>query len=119
MNEQAIIFLAGLDYEESLYIKKLFLELEPSKQSNFIQIYAEKRRDPVLILVCILAGFLGFAGLHRFITERIGLGITYLFTGGFLLVGTIIDLFRYKKIARTYNIKIAARTFELLGVWKN
>jgi TM2 domain-containing membrane protein YozV len=119
MGDQAIIFLAGLDFEESLYIKKLLLDMEPEQQSNFIQIYAGKRRDPILILVCILAGFLCFAGLHRFITERVGLGIAYFFTGGFLLIGTIIDLFRYKKIARKYNIKMAARSFELLGVWKN
>ncbi len=119
MEDQAIIFLGGLDVEESLYIKKLLLDLGPEDRSNFIQIYAGKRRDPVLILVCILAGFLCFAGLHRLITERIGLGIAYFFTGGFLLIGTLIDLFRYKKIARTYNIKMAARTFEMLGVWKN
>ena len=61
MGDQAIIFLAGLDFEESLYIKKLLLDMEPEQQSNFIQIYAGKRRDPILILVCILAGFLCFA----------------------------------------------------------
>jgi hypothetical protein len=53
------------------------------------------------------------------VTERIGLGLVYFFTGGFLLIGTIVDLIRHKKIARKYNIKMAARTFELLGVWKN
>lgn len=119
MEDRILIFLAGLDDEESLYIKKLLLDLEPSTQENFIQIYSEKRRDPVLILVCILAGFIGFAGIHRFVTERIGLGLVYFFTGGFLLIGTIVDLVRHKKIARKYNIKMAARTFELLGVWKN
>ena len=38
MEDRVLIFLAGLDYEESLYIKKILLDLEPSTQENFIQI---------------------------------------------------------------------------------
>jgi TM2 domain-containing membrane protein YozV len=85
------------------------------QQSQFMSIYVSKRRDPVLILVRILAGFVGFAGLHRFITDRIGLGLLFFFTGGFLLIGTIIDLFRYKKITRTYNEKIANQTASIIS----
>jgi TM2 domain-containing membrane protein YozV len=80
-----------------------------------MSIYLSKRRDPVLILICTLAGFVCFAGLQRFITDRIGLGLLYFFTGGFLLIGTIIDLFRYKSIARAYNEKIAYQTASMLA----
>jgi TM2 domain-containing membrane protein YozV len=66
-----------------------------------------------------LAGFIGFAGVHRFITDRIGLGLLYFFTGGFLLIGTIVDLFKYKKIAKKYNSKMALETAAWMGIWKN
>ena len=40
----------------------------------------------------LLALFFGYWGVHRFYTGHIGLGIAYLFTFGFLGVGTVIDL---------------------------
>lgn len=43
----------------------------------------------VALLLCI---FLGVAGVHRFYTGRIGLGLLYLFTGGLLGVGVLVDL---------------------------
>lgn len=46
----------------------------------------------VAYLLCIL-GFFGFAGLHRFYLGRWVTGLIWLFTGGLLLIGTIVDLF--------------------------
>ncbi|MBR1738449.1 MAG: TM2 domain-containing protein [Firmicutes bacterium] len=43
----------------------------------------------VALLLCI---FLGFIGIHHFYVGRIVKGILYLFTGGFLGIGWIIDL---------------------------
>jgi len=119
MNTNLIPLFSDLDAEESSSVKAILDGLDEGQQAQFATIYLNKRRDASLILVCILAGFLGFAGLHRFITDRIGLGLLYFFTGGFLLIGTIIDLFRYKKIARKYNTKMAFDTATLLGIWKN
>jgi TM2 domain-containing membrane protein YozV len=119
MNTNLIPLFSNLDAEESSSVKGILDGLDEGQQAQFAAVYLNKRRDASLILVCILGGFLGFAGLHRFITDRIGLGLLYFFTGGFLLIGTIIDLFRYKKIARKYNSKMAMDTASLLSIWKN
>jgi restriction system protein len=36
--------------------------------------------------------FLGVLGIHKFYEGRILLGILYLFTGGLLVIGVIVDL---------------------------
>jgi TM2 domain-containing membrane protein YozV len=89
--------------------------MSEEQQKQFLSIYMGKRRDPILILVCTLAGFVGFAGLQRFITDRIGLGLVYFFTCGFLFIGTIIDLFSYRKITRRYNERIALETAQIIS----
>lgn len=107
--------LASLDLAEANGLTPILQGMSEEHQTQFMSIYLSKRRDPVLILLCTLGGFFCFAGVQRFITDRIGLGLLYFFTGGFLLVGTIIDLFRYKSIARTYNEKIAYQTASILS----
>ena len=39
----------------------------------------------------ILCWFAGFLGVHRFYVGKIGTGFLYLFTGGFLGVGVVVD----------------------------
>ena len=115
MNSNILPQLASLDLAEANGLAPILQGMSEDQQTQFMSIYLSKRRDPVLILVCTLAGFVCFAGLQRFITDRIGLGLLYFFTGGFLLIGTIIDLFRYKSIARAYNEKIAHQTASMLA----
>ncbi|PRR43141.1 hypothetical protein CV672_05360 [Borreliella burgdorferi] len=45
----------------------------------------------VVFLLCL---FLGYLGVHRFYVGKIGTGMLYLFTFGFLYVGVLIDLIR-------------------------
>lgn len=42
----------------------------------------------VAFLLCL---FLGGLGVHKFYEEKIGMGILYLFTGGLLGIGWLID----------------------------
>ncbi len=47
-----------------------------------------------IAFVLCLAGFVGFAGLHRFYVRSWFTGILYLVTGGLFGVGTLVDLVR-------------------------
>ena len=93
--------------EEQMYISGIIKNFDDNQARQFANIYRTRRRDPQTILLLTLVGFLGISGIQRFITDQIGLGILYLLTGGICLIGTIIDLVNYKKIAFEYNQKQA------------
>lgn len=62
-----------------------------------------RRKDPQLILILTLLGFVGVAGVHRMIIGEIGMGLVYFFTAGFCLIGTIIDIINYKNLSGEFN----------------
>ncbi len=93
--------------EEQVYISNLIKDYDDKKAQQFINIYRTRRKDPQTILLVTLAGFLGIAGIQRFLTDQIGMGILYLLTCGFCLIGTVIDIVNYKRIAFEYNQKQA------------
>jgi TM2 domain-containing membrane protein YozV len=103
MDEKYFYSLPGMDYEEFMMLKQGIHELTEEQQRHFVMIYQGRRRDPQIILLSTLAGFLGFAGLQRFLTNQIGMGILYFFTAGLCLIGTIVDLVNYKDLALNYN----------------
>ncbi len=43
----------------------------------------------VALLLCV---FLGYIGVHRFYTGKIGTGILYIFTGGLFGIGVLVDI---------------------------
>lgn len=93
--------------EEQIYISNILKNLDEKQAFQFANVYRSRRRDPQVILLVTLVGFLGIAGIQRFLVDQIGLGIVYLLTGGLCLIGTIVDLVNYKKIAFEYNQKQA------------
>lgn len=93
--------------EEQMYISSLFKNMDDKQAMQFTNVYRTRRRDPQTILLVTLVGFVGLAGIQRFITDQVGLGILYFLTGGFCLIGTIIDLVNHKNIAFEYNQKQA------------
>jgi TM2 domain-containing membrane protein YozV len=93
--------------EEMVFIQNLIKDMSDEKARAFANAYRARRRDPMLILVTALLGFVCIAGIHRFITDQIGMGILYIFTGGLCLIGTIVDAINYKKLSFEYNSKVA------------
>jgi hypothetical protein len=89
--------------EEQMYIASLIKGMDDKQAFQFANVYRTRRKDPQTILLVTLVGFLGIAGIQRFLTDQIGLGILYLLTGGICAIGTIIDLVNYKRIAFEYN----------------
>jgi len=93
--------------EEMVYIQNLLKDLDDEKARSFASVYRSRRRDPQMILILTIIGFLGFAGIHRMVLNQIGMGILYFFTGGLCFIGTIVDLVNYQKLAFEYNQKVA------------
>ena len=85
--------------EEQIFVNSLIKDMSDEQAMQFANVYRVRRRDPQTILLLTLVGFLGIAGIQRFIVDQIGLGIVYLLTGGICFIGTIIDLVNYKRIA--------------------
>lgn len=100
-------YLPELQGQELFMIQELTKQFDDEKIRDFAMLYRSRRRDPNLILITALIGFAGFAGIHRFLINQIGMGILYLFTGGLCLIGTIVDLINYQSLAFEFNQKMA------------
>lgn len=107
------IMFDGLTPDEFAFLQQATASLDENQQKTFMSIYHGKRRNPQDIMLASLAGFLGVAGVQRFLTDQIGMGIVYFFTAGFCFIGTIIDLINYKSIANEYNKKMAFESFNI------
>ena len=109
-----IDYLPEATGEEMIYLQGVLKDMDDDTAQRFITVYRARRREPLLILVTTLCGFLGFAGIHRFITGQIGMGILYFFTAGLCFIGTIIDLVNYQKMAFEYNRKVAEEALVMI-----
>ena len=96
-----------IDLEEGAFIEAMLKEKSDEQVQNFANVYRSRRRDPQMILLLTLIGFLGVSGVHRFFLNQIGMGILYFFTGGLCLIGTIVDLINHKSLALEYNQRVA------------
>lgn len=93
--------------DEALYLNKITQGLTIEQLNQFSNTYRSRRKDPQIILITCLVGFISIAGIHRFMLNQIGMGLLYLFTGGLCLIGTIVDLVNYKDLAFRYNREVA------------
>jgi TM2 domain-containing membrane protein YozV len=107
-------FLPELQGRELMLIDGLTKDYTEQQMMNFANVYRARRRDPQLILLTTLLGFVVIAGVQRFLVGQIGMGILYLFTGGLCLIGTIVDLVNYQDLAFEYNQKVAHETAMIL-----
>ena len=100
-------YLPELQGRELAYVQGLTKDFDDQKLMNFANIYRTRRRDPQIMLLTTLLGFVAVAGVQRFLINQIGMGLLYLFTGGLCLIGTIIDLINYQDLAMEYNMQQA------------
>ncbi len=113
--ERIYQMLPEADQEEAFFLENLLKEKNDEQLRMFISMYRSRRKDPQIILLTALIGFLGVSGVHRFLLNQIGMGILYLLTGGLCLIGTIVDLVNHKTLALEYNQKIA---YQILGLMR-
>jgi len=96
-----------LEGDEMIFVQGVIRDMNDNQAMLFANAYSSRRKDPLLILLTACVGFLGIAGIHRFIIGHIGMGLLYLLTGGLCVIGTIVDLVNYRRLAFEYNQKVA------------
>ncbi|MFN0158149.1 MAG: TM2 domain-containing protein [Bacteroidota bacterium] len=99
--------MPNLEGDEMVYIQGLIKDMPDNQAQQFANIYNSRRKDPQTIMLTTLLGFIVIAGVQRFILGQMGMGLLYLFTGGLCIIGTIIDLVNYKKLAFEFNSSAA------------
>lgn len=110
-------YLPEIDLEEAASINDIFSRLDENQKKQFTDMYRMRRKDPQHILLFTLIGFLGLAGIQRFVIGQVVIGLIYIFTGGLCLIGTIIDIINYRTLAIDYNRKQAQVVLSYMRVW--
>jgi len=105
-----------LEGDEMRYIAKVIDNMDEGTLKQFKVVYRARRKDPMLILILALLGFIGVAGVHRFFVGHIGMGILYFFTAGLCFIGTIVDLVNYRNFAFEYNREIAREILQQMNI---
>lgn len=111
---QSIEYLPELEGDEARYIKKMMEPMQEDMANRFAKVYRARRQDPQTILLTAIIGFLGVAGVHRFITGQVGMGILYLLTAGLCFIGTIVDVINYQNLAFEHNRNVARDVLSLI-----
>ena len=99
--------MPSLEGDEMVFIQGLIKDMSDNQAMQFAAVYSNRRKDPQLILLTCLVGFISVAGVHRFILGQIGMGFLFLFTIGFCFIGTIVDVVNHKQLAFEYNARAA------------
>lgn len=102
-------FLPELEGRERCFIQGLIERMTTDQAQQFASAYRGKRKDPHTVLLTTIVGLVAIPGFQRFWLGQIGMGFLYLFTLGLFVVGTIVDLANYKKLAFTHNQRVAGQ----------
>ncbi len=96
-----------LQGDELAYVQNVIKDMSEEQARLFAGVYNVRRKDPQLVLLLAVIGFIGVGGVHRFVLGQIGMGLLYLFTGGLCLIGTIVDMVNHKRLAFEHNAMVA------------
>ncbi|MCU0404195.1 MAG: NINE protein [Chitinophagaceae bacterium] len=115
MNHQSMMMtIPDLQPEELAVLNELMQGLDERQKEQLIMFYRTKRKDKQTMILLAAIGFLGVAGVHRFIIGDIALGILYIFTLGFCFIGTIIDIVNIGQMTNDFNRKQAVESANLV-----
>ncbi len=114
MYQDLISHFNGMSPEEFHFLEQIMNEMDEKQARTFVMFYGGKRKSPQDILLFTLIGFIGAAGIQRFVVGQIGMGILYFFTGGLCLIGTIVDIINHKTLAFDYNKEAAYEAAQLV-----
>jgi len=114
--QNAYLLLKDVTKEEAAFLQQVTSDLTETQHQYFFIIYSAKRKSANDILLFTLIGFVGFAGIQRFMTGQIGLGILYVFTAGLCWIGTIVDLVNHKTLANEFNQKMAWESYKIANM---
>lgn len=89
MKPNLINMIPSIEGEELVYLQMATKELTEEQMVNFIALYNGKRKKTDQILLGCVLGFVCVAGIQRFMVGQTGMGLLFLFTGGFCFIGTI------------------------------
>ena len=109
--------MPNLEGDEMAFVNELIKDMTDAQAQQFAIAYMSRRKDPSNMLLFAIIGFLGVAGIQRFVINQIGIGILFLLTGGLCLIGTIVDIVNHKKLAFEYNSKQAQQVAGLLKTY--
>jgi hypothetical protein len=102
-------YLLELSGSERIHIQNLIAQI-PVQQAEVLLIeYRRRRKDPQTVLLAAVIGLVACPGFQRFWLGELGMGLLFLFTAGFLAMGSIIDLATYRTLARCHNEKLARK----------
>ena len=108
-------FMPEAQGQEMVFLQEITKGYSDEQLKNFVLLYRSRRRDPQMILLVTILGFVVVAGIQRFMVGQIGMGLLYLFTAGLCFIGTIIDLINYQDLAFEYNRKMALESAAIAG----
>ena len=111
-------FIPEAQGQEMMFLQEITKDYDERALTSFVSLYRSRRRDPQMIMLVTILGFVVVAGIQRFMVGQIGMGLLYLFTGGLCLIGTIIDLINYQDLAFEYNRKMALESAAMVGTMK-
>ncbi len=101
--------------QELIFLQEITRGYSEEQMRSFSTLYRARRRDPQMILLVTILGFVIVAGIQRFMVGQIGMGLLYLFTAGLCFIGTIIDLINYQDLAFEYNRRMALESAAIAG----
>lgn len=114
MFDAQFMSLPGITPQEYSYLQTATNGLSEQQARTFLMMYASKRKTPSDLLLFALIGFLGIAGVQRFVIGQIGMGILYFLTGGLCLIGTIVDIINHKQLAFEHNQRMVFESLQMV-----